>query len=105
MKIDRPIGTPVSTVLTNLAAPARKPTEADAAPKTTATQVQLSPQMQALEGQVSVQSHSTFDAKKVQDIRAAIAEGRFQVNAGNVADGLLASVQELIRSNPQDGKK
>lgn len=105
MKIDRPIGTPVSTVITNTAAPARKPAEAGAAPKTTATQVQLSPQMQALEGQVNAQSHSTFDAKKVQDIRAAIAQGRFQVNAGNVADGLLASVQELIRSNPQDGKK
>jgi len=105
VKIDRPIGTPVSTLLASNAAPARKPAEADMAPKATATQVQLSPQMQALDGQLSAQSSSTFDAKKVQAIRAAIAEGRFQVNAGNVADGLLASVQELISANPQNGQK
>ena len=104
MKIDRPIGTPVSTLLSSTAAQARKPAEADAAPKTTASLVQLSPQMQVLDGKTNVQSNSTFDAKKVQEIRTAIAEGRFQVNAGNVADGLLASVQELIRDNPQDGK-
>ena len=105
MKIDRPIGTPVSTLVSSTATPARKPAEADAAPKTTASLVQLSPQMQALDGHMSVRSSSTFDAKKVQDIRTAIAEGRFQVNAGNVADGLLSSVQELIRANPQDGQK
>lgn len=39
---------------------------------------------------------SDFDAKKVADVRAAIAEGRFQVNASAVADGLLASVAELL---------
>ena len=105
MKIDRPIGTPVSTLLSSTPASTRKPAETDAAPKTMASQVQLSPQMQALDGHLNVQSSSTFDAKKVQDIRTAIAEGRFQVNAENVADGLLASVQELIRANPQDGQK
>jgi negative regulator of flagellin synthesis FlgM len=42
---------------------------------------------------------SSFDAQKVQDIRAAIAEGRFEVNAENVADGLLSTVSDLIRSH------
>ena len=37
-----------------------------------------------------------FDAKKVEQVRAAIAEGRFKVNAEAVADKLLASVGELL---------
>jgi negative regulator of flagellin synthesis FlgM len=37
-----------------------------------------------------------FDAKKVEDVRNAIAEGRFKVNAEAVADGLLNSVAELL---------
>jgi negative regulator of flagellin synthesis FlgM len=39
---------------------------------------------------------SDFDVKKVEEIRAAIAEGRFKVNAEAVADKLLASVSELL---------
>ncbi len=101
MKIDRPIGLPVNSALNSATAPPRKPADADTALKVSATQVQLSSQIQALEVQMTLKS-STFDAKKVQDIRTAIAEGRFEVNAGNVADGLLVSVQELIRSNTQD---
>lgn len=105
MKIDPSIGTPVSTLLSSTAASARKPAEVGATPKTMASLVQLSPQIQALDGHLNAHSSSTFDAKKVQDIRTAIAEGRFQVNTENVADGLLASVQELFRANPQDGPK
>jgi negative regulator of flagellin synthesis FlgM len=43
-------------------------------------------------------SSAVFDAKKVADIKAAIAEGRFQVNSEMVADGLIASVKDLIQS-------
>lgn len=39
---------------------------------------------------------ANFDAKKVDEVRNAIAEGRFKVNAENVADKLLASVNELL---------
>ena len=102
MKIDRPIGKVDSNVPSAGAAHARK--SDDTAPKPSSTQVQLSPQMQLLEGQMSLGSSSTFDAQKVLDIQAAINEGRFQVNAGNVADILIVSVQELIRSNPSDGQ-
>ena len=105
MKIDSPVGTPANTLFSSNAASARKPAEAESAPKTMATLVQVSPQAQALDGHLKAQSSSTFDAKKVQDIQTAIAEGRFQVNAENVADGLLATVQELIRANPQDDRK
>jgi negative regulator of flagellin synthesis FlgM len=43
-------------------------------------------------------SSAVFDAMKVADIKAAISEGRFQVNAEMVADGLIASVKDLIQS-------
>jgi len=40
---------------------------------------------------------NVFDAQKVEEIKAAIAEGRFQVDAGKVADGLLKTVKELLQ--------
>ena len=39
---------------------------------------------------------SDFDAKKVEEVRQAIAEGRFKVDSAAVADKLLASVAELL---------
>jgi negative regulator of flagellin synthesis FlgM len=38
---------------------------------------------------------SSFDAAKVSEVRNAIAEGRYQVNASVVADKLLASAAQL----------
>jgi len=55
---------------------------------------ELSRQLHAFES--SLASSSDFDAKKVDEIKQAISEGRFKVNAGAVADKLLASVQELV---------
>jgi negative regulator of flagellin synthesis FlgM len=37
-----------------------------------------------------------FDAEKVARISAAIAEGRFQVNPGVIADRLIANARELL---------
>ncbi|MFN9030289.1 MAG: flagellar biosynthesis anti-sigma factor FlgM [Betaproteobacteria bacterium] len=37
-----------------------------------------------------------FDAKKVNEVKTAMAEGRFTVNADAVAQGLIASVAELL---------
>lgn len=37
-----------------------------------------------------------FDADRVSQIRQAIAEGRFQVNPERIADGLLASVRDML---------
>ncbi|HEX7634730.1 MAG TPA: flagellar biosynthesis anti-sigma factor FlgM [Noviherbaspirillum sp.] len=39
-----------------------------------------------------------FDSKKVEEIKAAIASGRFQINAGRIADGLIDTVKNLISS-------
>ena len=37
-----------------------------------------------------------FDAARVDTIKAAIRDGRFQVDSGMVADKLLSSVHELL---------
>ncbi|HCY62958.1 MAG TPA: flagellar biosynthesis anti-sigma factor FlgM [Oxalobacteraceae bacterium] len=55
--------------------------------------VQVSSQLQALAG-----SEGVFDTQKVAEIKAAIAEGRFQVDPEKVANGLLDSVKDLIHT-------
>jgi negative regulator of flagellin synthesis FlgM len=52
----------------------------------------LSSRLNELETQFS---QSSFDAAKVSEVRNAIAEGRYQVNASVVADKLLASAAQL----------
>lgn len=71
-----------------------KATEKAGAEKAPSDNVTLSTQAQALAGRVS--EDQVFDAKKVEEIKAAIASGRFQVNAERVADGLLDTVKDLI---------
>ena len=39
---------------------------------------------------------ASFDAAKVERIATAIREGRFQVDAGAIADKLIANAQELL---------
>lgn len=51
-----------------------------------------------LESLAQAGGNSVFDAKKVEEIKAAIAEGRFQVDAEKVANGLLDTVNDLIRT-------
>ncbi len=41
----------------------------------------------------------TFNSEKVAEIKAAIAEGRFTVNPHAVADSLISTVQDLIKSS------
>ncbi|MDB5838367.1 MAG: putative negative regulator of flagellin synthesis (Anti-sigma-28 factor) FlgM-like [Herminiimonas sp.] len=62
--------------------------------------VRISPQSQALASQVSG-GDAVFDAAKVEEIKAAIANGSFKVNPERVADGLLDTVRDLI--HPRKG--
>lgn len=65
-------------------------------PVAEAERVQLS-NLAARLNQLEAQfGQSDFDAKKVEEVRNAIAEGRFKVNADAVADRLLSSVAELL---------
>ena len=41
-------------------------------------------------------TESVFDAKKVEKISNAIRDGKFQVNAGAIADKLISNAQELL---------
>ena len=62
-------------------------------------QVQLSPlsvQLQATQN--SMAGSPVVDAAQVAEIRLAIAEGRFKVNADAVADQLIETARELLSS-------
>lgn len=41
-------------------------------------------------------SSGDFDAERVAGIRESISAGRYQVNTEKIADGLLATVRELL---------
>ena len=61
--------------------------------------VQLSPlsaQLQAIES--SMADTPVVDSARVAEIRQAISEGRFKVNPDAVADHLLQTAHELLRS-------
>lgn len=61
-------------------------------------EVQLSPlsaQLSASDGEQS------FDAARVSEIKQAISEGRFAINAGAIADRLITSAKELVDSRRQ----
>jgi negative regulator of flagellin synthesis FlgM len=61
--------------------------------------VQLSPlssQLQAIES--SMADTPVVDSARVAEIKQAIADGRFKVNANAVADQLLQTARELLRS-------
>ena len=55
--------------------------------------VELSPLSAQL---LSHDEEYAFDAGKVSEIKQAIAEGRFTINAGAIADSLISSAQELL---------
>lgn len=48
--------------------------------------------------QPSADADGDIDTKKVQDVRSAIANGSYKVNAGAIADKMLANAQELLVS-------
>jgi|SRR4051794_38253410 negative regulator of flagellin synthesis FlgM len=72
---------------------ASKGAEKAAATAAATDNVRLSSQAKALS---STSSGGVFDAKKVEEIKAAIANGTFQVDASKVADGLIDSVKDLM---------
>ena len=74
--------------------PGKGAEKTDATGKTSTDNVTLSTQAKALTSQSG--SAGVFDAKKVDEIKAAIAGGQFKVNAESVADGLMDTVKDLI---------
>lgn len=59
-------------------------------------------QLSALSAQLStLGDDQSFDAARVSEIKQAIAEGRFTINAGAIADSLINSAKELVNSQRQ----
>lgn len=71
-------------------------TNANVASSESVTLSTLSSQLQSLEAKVS--NAEVFDAEKVDAIKSAIASGQFKVDSGKVADGLIASVKDLLNT-------
>ncbi len=72
------------------------PTGADKESTTVATDnVTLSATGVAL--QADIRNSEVFDAKKVDAIKSAIARGEFNVDSSKVADGLMQTVQDLLK--------
>ena len=64
---------------------------------TSSDNVHISSQLQGLEGQVA--SSSVFDANKVEEIKAAIAGGQFQIDPEKVASGLISNASDLLQAS------
>ena len=64
--------------------------------------VQLSPlsaQLKNIEASLNV--GTAVDSNRVAEIKAAIAEGRFEVNAEKVADRLIVATREFLSASKQ----
>lgn len=82
------------------AAPASVGTERRANPRTdsadlTGASARVTLSAAATGGATSA-AEPAFDAEKVERIAQAIREGRFMINAGIIADRLIANAQELV---------
>jgi len=59
--------------------------------------VKLSP----LSAQLVAGDEQPFDAARISEIKQAIANGGFTINAGAIADRLISSAKELVNSQRQ----
>ncbi|MGE5384920.1 MAG: flagellar biosynthesis anti-sigma factor FlgM [Betaproteobacteria bacterium] len=87
MKIDSTLKPTASGTL----APSPKP----AAPRAPGSSAEV--RLSEAAAQLSASDDSApIDRARVEEIKAAITEGRFKINAGAIADGLIAASRELI---------
>jgi len=96
MKIDQLVANIPSAKVGSGTAKSAKAVDSTSDVTSTSDDVQISDEAKSIASSSS--SSAVFDAKKVADIKAAIASGKFQVNSEMVADGLIASVKDLIQS-------
>ncbi len=105
MKIDNSAKTVVSIASGDTPKRADKVANANPPPVNTNEKVELSPlssQLQSIESNLA--SEGVFDTARVAEIKQAISEGRFKVNAEVVADRLLDTVRELLQAHGSGNK-
>jgi negative regulator of flagellin synthesis FlgM len=91
----------VKTLGGTLAPDSKAKSQPAAAPATagTASKVDLSPLSSSLgKAEAAIASTPVIDQARVDEIRQAISEGRFKVDASRIADGLINSVREMLDS-------
>ena len=71
---------------------------ASAGTEVAGTEVGISARLQEISG--SMANTPVVDAGRVSEIKQAIAEGRFKVDPGKIADGLINSVREMLSAHP-----
>lgn len=98
MKIDKTINPlPTKPAGEGRVAPQLKSDPASASRQAESTSVSLGSTATQLRGMEEGMSGApTVNAAKVAEIKQAISEGRFKVNSEAIADGLIATVRELI---------
>lgn len=98
MKIDKTSNPlPAATAGEGRAANPQKSGSPPASPRAESTSVSLgstATQLRSMEDGMS--GAPTINAAKVAEIKQAISEGHFKVNSEAIADGLIATVRELI---------
>lgn len=91
MKIDSSYK-PATASITSKAAPAQPVPAAS-----TAEAVSLSPLAGSLRG-----NEAPVNSARIQEIKQAIAEGRFSINPEAIADRLLESARDLVNSSRRE---
>jgi negative regulator of flagellin synthesis FlgM len=97
MKIEGNIKSVTSSAVQQEPGRAGKEPAADVAAAPVSTNVSLSSQLQVIEK--SFADTPVVDVARVAELKQAISEGRFKVNADAVADRLIDTVKELIRAH------
>ncbi|WP_172600009.1 flagellar biosynthesis anti-sigma factor FlgM [Sulfuricystis multivorans] len=93
MKID-PTLSPIGNTTTNPASRESKPATAATVPATGVNTERID--ISSLSAQLQKAGEAPFDATRVEGIRQAIAEGRFQIGPERIAGSLLDSARELL---------
>ncbi len=99
MKINDTLKVTAGITSTNPDSKSAKSNEASKVESSSGDKVTLSARAAELKTLASTSaSDDTFDAKKVEAIKAAILDGQFKVDTDKVADGLISSVKDLLSS-------
>lgn len=103
VKIDgtgKPIG-PAATSATRSSSGAGSAKASSSASSTPGAQIDISGTSSRLrELEATIANVPVVDSARVNEIKQAISDGRFKVNADRVADSLIESVRQMLNTRP-----